>query len=110
MRKFSILLVLLGLTLAAFGQLQQARQQFEAHNYNAAAELYRSAAAAEPDNAEALAGLVDSLEALGQWRSALPALEHLTALQPANARRIHQLGRWRSWAGDARAADSLGQA
>ncbi len=110
MRKFSILLVLLGLTLAAFGQLQQARQQFEAHNYNAAAELYRSAAAAEPDNAEALAGLVDSLEALGQWRAALPALEHLTALQPANARRIHQLGRWRSWAGDARAADSLGQA
>jgi tetratricopeptide (TPR) repeat protein len=112
MRKFSILLVLLALTAAALGQqpatpLQQARQEFEAHNFKAAAELYRAASAAEPENAEALAGLVDSLEALGQWRAALPAVERLVALQPKDARRIHQLGRWRSWSGDARGVDSL---
>ena len=114
MRNFSILLVLFALATAGFGQqsegLQKARQEFEARNYKAAAELYRSAAAAQPDNAEALAGLVDSQEALGEWRAALPALENLVALQPTNVDRVHQLGRWRSWAGDPHAVDSLAQA
>jgi tetratricopeptide (TPR) repeat protein len=115
MRTLSLLLVLLALSLAAFGQQaaprrQQGRQEFEAHNYKAAAEFYRAAVAAEPDNAEALAGLIDSLEAMGQWRDSLPSLEHLAVLQPTDARRMHQLGQWRSWSGDGRGVEALAQA
>jgi tetratricopeptide (TPR) repeat protein len=114
MRTPTLLILPFALVLAAFGQsspsLQQARSQFDDRNYKEAAGLYRSAVTAEPDNEEALSGLVDSLEALGDWRGALPALEHLVTLEPSNARRIDQLGRFQSWAGDSRAVETLSRA
>ena len=48
-------------------------------------------------SAEALAAQVDSLDAQGQWRDAIEPLQHLIALQPNDAARLNQLGRWRSW-------------
>jgi Flp pilus assembly protein TadD len=48
-------------------------------------------------NAEALAAQVDGLEAKGQWRDAIEPLQRLVTLQPNDAARLNQLGRWRSW-------------
>lgn len=48
-------------------------------------------------SAEALAAQVDKLESQGQWREAIEPLQSLVALQPNDAARLNQLGRWRSW-------------
>ena len=77
--------------------LDQAHKERDARNYVQAAQLYREALASQPDNTEALGGLADSLEASGNWREAVPFLEHLTTLEPANAARLAQLGRMKSW-------------
>ncbi|MFB3916284.1 MAG: tetratricopeptide repeat protein [Terriglobales bacterium] len=91
------------------GSLQQARQEFERGNYVKAADLYRTVLGTQPDNVTALAGLVDSLEASGVWRNAMPSLERLVVLQPNNASRVAQLGRWQSWIGQyAQAVQTLG--
>lgn len=88
-----------GASASVSGVLQQAQQEFERGNYAKAADLYRTVAASQPDNTTALGGLVDSLEATGTWRNAVPALQRLVVLQPNNAARVAQLGRWQSWMG-----------
>ncbi len=77
--------------------LDQAKAAADARDYAGAAQLYRQAVAAQPENVDALAGLADSLEASGGWRDAVPVLEHLIALQPNDAARLAQLGRMKSW-------------
>lgn len=47
--------------------------------------------------AEALAIQVDGLEAHGKWREAIEQLQRLVVMQPNDAVRLNQLGRWRSW-------------
>ncbi len=116
MKALSIIFVLLVASVSVFGQpsssIQQAHREFDGGHYSNAARLFRTAISAEPDNTEALAGLVDSLEASGDWRIAIEPLKHLMALQPNNAQRASQLGRWLSWqAGDRVAAlESLAHA
>jgi tetratricopeptide (TPR) repeat protein len=64
-----------------------------------------------PSGTVALAVRVDSLDAAGRWRDALPALEALARATPHDATRLAQLGRWLSWSGDhVRALDALGRA
>jgi tetratricopeptide (TPR) repeat protein len=106
MKTFSIVFILCA-SLFAFAQplasIQQAQQEFDCGHYSNAAQLFRTVVSAEPDNPKALAGLVDSLEATGEWRAALEPLKHLVALEPTNAPRAAQLGRWMSWQGGNRA-------
>ncbi len=108
MKALSIVCILFVANLFAFGQtsssIQQGHQEFEGGHYSNAARLFRTSVSAEPDNPEALAGLVDSLEASGDWRAAIEPLKHLVALQPNNAQRASQLGQWLSWQGGDRAA------
>ncbi len=107
MKALSIVCILFVASLSALGQpsssLQQAHQEFDRGHYSNAARIFRTVVSAEPDNAEALAGLVDSLEAAGDWRAAIEPLKLLVALQPKNAQRASQLGRWLSWQGGDRA-------
>jgi len=115
MKILSIAFVFLVAGLSALGQatspVQQARQEFDRGHYAEAARLYRNVIAADAENTEALAGLVDSLEATGEWRAAIEPLKHLAALQPDNAQRAAELGRWLSWQGqNLQALDSLGHA
>lgn len=102
MRTLSLPFLLLVLFVTADAQtsvpLERAQREFESHDYKRSAESFRQVVSAEPDNVEALSGLIDSLEAAGEWRSAMQPLEHLVALQPANAARINELGRWETWA------------
>ncbi len=106
--KIFLIISVLCASLCAFAQplspLQQAQQEFDGGHYSNAARLFRTVVSAEPDNPEALAGLVDSLEATGEWRAALEPLKHLVALEPTNAPRAAQLGRWMSWQGGNRDA------
>jgi tetratricopeptide (TPR) repeat protein len=48
----------------------------------------------------ALAGLVDSLEAAGDWRSAIAPLDRLLELDPADPARLRQRGLFAAWTGD----------
>jgi tetratricopeptide (TPR) repeat protein len=116
MKILSIVFVLFAASFSALGQsaspMQQAHREFEGGHYSDAAKSFRAVVGVDPDNLEALAGLVDSLEAAGEWRSAMEPLRRLVALQPNNARRVGQLGLWLSWqGGDIHAAlESLGHA
>ncbi len=116
MKALSIVCILFVASLSALGQssssMQQAHQEFEGGHFVNAARSFRTVISGEPNNTEALAGLVDSLEAAGEWREAIEPLKHLVALQPENAQRASQLGRWLSWQGGDRAAalESLARA
>jgi tetratricopeptide (TPR) repeat protein len=97
-----LLLTLLAVAAVAAAQapappLQLAREEFDAGRFAKASELYRSMIASDANNANALAGLVDSMEAVGDWRGAMQPLARLVALQPGNTARLAQLGRWESW-------------
>ncbi len=63
------------------------------------AQTSANAALSEPQTASAkeLAAKVDALESQGKWREAIESLQQLIALEPNNAARLDQLGRWRSW-------------
>lgn len=78
-------------------QLIQAKQAYDSGDFTKAADLYRAVLATDPQNADALAGVVDSLDAKGDWRSAVQPLAQLVSLQPDNTARTAQLGRWYSW-------------
>ncbi|HEV7220283.1 MAG TPA: tetratricopeptide repeat protein, partial [Terriglobales bacterium] len=77
--------------------LEQARAEIALGHYEQAARLFSRALSTDPDNIEALGGLVDSLVATGHWHDCLPALQHLVQLQPDNAERVFQLGQMDSW-------------
>lgn len=77
--------------------LDQARAEAAQGHYEQAARLFGQALNTDPNNIDALGGLVDSLVATGHWHDCLPALEHLVELQPQNAERVFQLGQMDSW-------------
>jgi tetratricopeptide (TPR) repeat protein len=47
-----------------------------------------------------LAGLVDSLEAAGEWRTAIAPLDRLLQLAPTDPARLRQRGLYAAWSGD----------
>jgi tetratricopeptide (TPR) repeat protein len=100
-----LLAAVLCLSLPARGRQtpEDARAEARAGRFEEAAAIYRHIMQAHPDNVEALAGLVDALDARGQWRDAIAPLTRLVELQPENASRSAQLGRWESWLGGKRA-------
>ncbi|HYL10608.1 MAG TPA: tetratricopeptide repeat protein, partial [Candidatus Acidoferrales bacterium] len=67
-----------------------------------AEENYRRALQSDPNNAEALGGLADALEAEGHWREAVPFLSRLVELQPDNSARLFQLAKMKSWREESR--------
>ncbi|HEV2616051.1 MAG TPA: tetratricopeptide repeat protein [Candidatus Acidoferrales bacterium] len=77
--------------------LDQARTEATQGHYGQAARLFGQVLNTDPNNIDALGGLVDSLVATGHWHDCLPALEHLVQLQPQNAARVFQLGQMDSW-------------
>lgn len=97
---FILPLLLLSTTAAQQpDQLREAQQSFEHAEYRESSAQFREILSSEPDNVEALSGLVDSMEAIGEWKEVIGVLEHLVSLQPSSARRLNQLGRWESWSG-----------
>jgi tetratricopeptide (TPR) repeat protein len=103
-RVAGLLAAVLCLSLSARGQQtpEDARAEARAGHFEQAAAIYRHILQTQPDNVEALAGLVDALDARGQWRDAVAPLTRLVELQPENAARSAQLGRWESWLGGRR--------
>ncbi len=93
----SSVLFCVGVFGQASDQLIQAKQAYDSGDFAKAADLYRSVLGTDPQNSDALAGVVDSLDAKGEWRSAVPSLALLVSLQPDNTARAAQLGRWYSW-------------
>ncbi|HVA18045.1 MAG TPA: tetratricopeptide repeat protein [Candidatus Dormibacteraeota bacterium] len=77
--------------------LDQARAEVAQGHYDQAARLFGEVLRTDPNNIDALGGLVDSLVATGHWHDSLPALQHLVQLQPNNAERVFQLGQMDSW-------------
>lgn len=86
----------------AYGQddLQRARSARDAGQTAAAIDAYQKVLAAQPDNTDALGELSDVYDSATRWRDAIPLLEHLVQLQPQNAARVNQLGRYYSWTED----------
>lgn len=83
-------------------QIAAARAEVAARRYDRAVELYRRILIAQPDQLDALGEMSDTLEASGRWTEAVPPLEHFVALQPADAHRLFQLGRMKTWRTDTR--------
>ena len=77
--------------------LDQARAEVAQGHYNQATRLFSEVLQTDPNNMDALGGLVDSLVATGRWHNSLPALQHLVQLQPDNAERVFELGQMDSW-------------
>ncbi|MGH9865298.1 MAG: tetratricopeptide repeat protein [Candidatus Acidiferrales bacterium] len=77
--------------------LDQARTEAASGHYDQAARLFGQVLSTNPNNIDALGGLVDAFVATGHWHDSLPALEHLVQLQPENADRVFQLGQMDSW-------------
>lgn len=102
------MLILLALpAVAQQSPAEQARAEQAAGRFATAGLYWRQTLEKEPDNVEALAGLCDSLSALGRWRECVPHLERLVPLQPNNGERIWQLGQMKVWSGAADRARGL---
>ena len=87
--------------LAAQDSLASQAQQLAASGrFRQAASTWRLVLDARPDDRSALAGLVDALEASGEWRSAIAPLDRLLALGGADPFRFRQRGLWAAWSGD----------
>jgi len=101
MKRKILLTFIVGMALSAVAFAQQsidrARAEFDSGGYAKAAELFKEISDSDPKNVEALAGLVDSLDAQGKWRDAIEPLNKLTSLQPDNTARLAQLGKYESW-------------
>jgi tetratricopeptide (TPR) repeat protein len=106
--KLAVLLWPLLVAAIAFGQadeLAQARSERDQGHAALAIGHYQKVLQADPQNREALGELADVLDSQGRWSDAIPLLEKLTTLEPGNAARLNQLGRYVSWhAGGAAAA------
>lgn len=83
MKRFLLFLAISVLGMAAWGQPSATSPQSGQQESKASA----------PE----LAARVDALEAQGKWREAIEPLQQLIAVEPGNAARLDQLGRWRSW-------------
>ena len=102
-KHISLLLCLVSFLPVSAQQSQEriaARQAFEHKDYSAASAQFGLLLSEEPDDIEVLSGLVDSLEALGEWKIALQPLRHLVSLLPSSAKRANQLGLWETWSGN----------
>jgi tetratricopeptide (TPR) repeat protein len=70
--------------------------------FRQAASAWRLVLDSRPDDALALAGLVDALEAVGDWRDAIAPLDRLLALGANDPARLRQRGFFAIWGGDSR--------
>jgi tetratricopeptide (TPR) repeat protein len=101
-------LLFAGLTLAGSGRplaaqdslASRARQLAASGEFRQAASTWRMVLDARPDDQSALAGLVDALEATGEWRNAIAPLDRLLALGGADPARLRQRGIYAAWSGD----------
>ncbi|MFZ3244659.1 MAG: tetratricopeptide repeat protein [Candidatus Acidiferrales bacterium] len=107
MKRFAVLAALIfTLSLLPFGRasatpqnsaLDDAKAQAAAGNLDRAVQLFQQVLKADPDNVDALRGLIDALVAEGHWRDAVGSLQHLDQIQPNDAARVFQLGQMESW-------------
>ena len=78
----------------------RARQHAASGDFRLAASTWRLVLDARPDDRSALAGLVDALEATGEWRNAIVPLDRLIELGGAEPARLRQRGIYAAWSGD----------
>jgi tetratricopeptide (TPR) repeat protein len=71
-----------------------------AGDFHEAASAWRLVLKARPDDRSALAGLVDALEATGDWRTAIAPLDRLLELGASDPWRLRQRGLYAAWSGD----------
>ena len=82
-------------TLAA-----RARQLAAVGDFRQAASAWRLVLEAKPNDRSALAGLVDALDASGEWRTAIAPLDKLLELGAGEPARLRQRGCYAAWSGD----------
>jgi Flp pilus assembly protein TadD len=80
----------------------RARHLAASGEFRQAASAWRLVLDSRPDDAPALAGLVDALEAVGDWRNAVAPLDRLLALGGSDPARLRQRGFFAIWGGDNR--------
>lgn len=78
----------------------RARHLAAAGDFRQAASTWRLVLQARPDDRSALAGLVDALEATGDWRTAIAPLDRLLELDTSDPARLRQRGYFAAWSGD----------
>ena len=108
MRRHLAGLLLAGFTLAVPGGslpaqdslASRARQLAASGDFRQAASTWRLVLDHRPDDRSALAGLVDALEAAGDWRNAIAPLDRLLELDANHPARLRQRGVYAAWSGD----------
>jgi tetratricopeptide (TPR) repeat protein len=85
----------------------RARQLAAAGDFRQAASTWRRVLDTRPDDRFALAGLVDALEAAGEWRNAIAPLDRLLELGATDPARLRQRGFFAAWSGDREAGVEL---
>jgi len=106
LRTCSLVLAVLSLgapvrPLAAQDSLSsRARQLAASGEFRQAASSWRLVLGSRPDDRSALGGLVDALEAMGDWRGAVAPLDRLLALEATDPVRLRQRGVFAVWQGD----------
>ena len=78
----------------------RARQHAASGDFRQAASTWRLVLEGRPNDRSALAGLVDALEASGEWRTAIGPLDRLLQLGEADPARLRQRGIYAAWSGD----------
>ena len=82
--------------------VEQVRAEVAAGRFALAEEDYRNVLHVDPNDAAALSGMAESLEAEGRWRDAMPYLSRLLEIQPDNSLALLRLARMKSWQNDSR--------
>ena len=78
----------------------RARELAAAGDFREAASAWRLVLEARPNDRSALAGLVDALEATGDWKTAIAPLDRLLELGAGDPWRLRQRGLYAAWSGD----------
>lgn len=78
----------------------RARQLAAEGDFREAASAWRMVLEARPRDRVALEGLVDALEAAGDWRDAIAPLDVLLELGAGDGYRLRQRGLYAAWSGD----------
>ena len=104
LRTCGLLVALLGFAGAPLsGQdnlASRARQLAAAGEFREAVSAWRQVLEVRPNDRAALAGLVDALEACGEWQTAIEPLDRLIELGANDALRLRQRGLYAAWSGD----------
>jgi tetratricopeptide (TPR) repeat protein len=95
-----ILLVPVSALEAQTSQSTRARELWESGEFREAAATWRRVLEQWPNDRSALEGLVDALEASGQWREAMAPLDRIIGLGQASPLRLRQRGLYAAWSGD----------